>query len=194
MKHPALLLTALLCAATGAHAAKPLINVPLVWKPTTQISIPVEQNPTALIQVLPLTNSSDNPTLIAENREDPKPKPVTTSDDVGKFTATQMQFVLKQFGWKVTDQSPDLILSGEVQRFFVAETDTYDASVVLHITAKTPEGKVVWDGTTSGSAKRFGRSYKLENYYEVLSDSIIDATSALARSPDFHNAVMKAGH
>jgi hypothetical protein len=39
--------------------------------------------------------------------------------------------------------------------------------------------KLLWKGLAVGRATRFGRSYKLENYHEVLSDSLVEAVSRL---------------
>jgi hypothetical protein len=38
---------------------------------------------------------------------------------------------------------------------------------------------------TNGSASRWGRSYKADNYYETLSDSLLDALHKLLSNADF---------
>jgi hypothetical protein len=43
--------------------------------------------------------------------------------------------------------------------------------------------------TKGGSSKRFGRSYKAENYYETMSDAITHAASNLANDTGFHQAL-----
>jgi hypothetical protein len=78
-----------------------------------------------------------------------------------------------------------------VRQFFVAETSTYQGTVQLRLTARNRAGGRLWSGTTSGSAKRFGRSYSKENYYEVLSDSTIDATATLLRDAEFRRALTR---
>jgi len=52
-------------------------------------------------------------------------------------------------------------------------------------------GKELWSGTTGGTATRFGRSYKANNYYETLSDSLIEATYSLITNRSFHDALAK---
>ena len=36
------------------------------------------------------------------------------------------------------------------------------------------DGKTLWNGLASREATRFGRSYQAENYYEVLSDAVVN--------------------
>ncbi len=48
---------------------------------------------------------------------------------------------------------------------------------------------MLWSGTASGDATRFGRSYKLENYYEVLSDAIVNTVSSMLQSVPFQKAL-----
>jgi hypothetical protein len=55
-----------------------------------------------------------------------------------------------------------------VKRFFVREDASYKSEVAIHLTVVDRDGKVLWNRLASGEATRFGRSYKAENYYEVL--------------------------
>ena len=41
----------------------------------------------------------------------------------------------------------------------------------------------------SGGSKRFGRSYKAENYYETLSDSVVEAVYKMLSSSEFMAAL-----
>ena len=45
----------------------------------------------------------------------------------------------------------------------------------------------------AGTAKRFGRSYQPENYYETLSDAYLDAIQGLLNNEGFKKAMQKAG-
>ena len=53
-------------------------------------------------------------------------------------------------------------------------------------------GETLWSGLASGDASRFGRSYKLENYYEALSDAIVNTVSSMLQSAPFQSAL--SGH
>jgi len=54
------------------------------------------------------------------------------------------------------------------------------------------DGKTLWNGLASGEATRFGRSYKAENYYEVLSDAVVNTVSSMLQAVDFQKAI--SGH
>ena len=53
------------------------------------------------------------------------------------------------------------------------------------------DGKTLWNGLASGEATRFGRSYQAENYYEVLSDAVVNTVSSMLRSAEFRNALSR---
>jgi hypothetical protein len=82
-----------------------------------------------------------------------------------------------------------VIVKGEVRQFFVRETHTYKAEVAVHLTVLGKDGATLWSGVASGDASRFGRSYLLENYYEVLSDAVVNATSSTLQSAEFQKAL-----
>lgn len=174
----------------AAYAAPKLLeHVQLQWKPTSQISLGGAQISQATIQFEPFKDTRQKPELIGENREDDTPKPVTTADDVGAFVSTHMRELFNRAGLNTVDNNGAVIVTGEVQRFFVGETSTYQAEVEVHLTLMSRAGKKLWSGTASGDAKRFGRSYKLENYYEVLSDALVNTTSSILQSDQFQKAM-----
>lgn len=181
----------MLTATAAACVTEPLSNEPLVWKPTSNLQVAMDmhsigRNP---IEFGQFRDVRANPQLIAENREDSTPKQVTTRDDVGAFVRVHLRQLFDQSGFNTVDSGGSVVLTGEVRQFFVMEESTYKGQVLLHLVLSSRDGKVLWEGTTSGSADRFGRSYSLENYYEVLSDSMINATNTLLQDYDFRNAL-----
>jgi len=166
MSHRArLLFTGLLAVTLTAHAAALLEHVPLKWKATSNLSLPLSATPETTLQFEAFKDARANKELIAENSEDEKKvKPVTTSDDVGAFVSTHMHDLFKQSGYNVVDTGATVIVRGEVTQFFVRETGTYQSEVSVHMTFESASGAKLWSGTASGEATRFGRSYKLENY------------------------------
>ena len=134
-----------------------------------------------------------NPQAIGENREDEVPKPVTTSDDVGAFVSKHMRQLLDGAGLKTVDSDGAVTIKGEVKQFFVRETGTYKSTVTVHLTVVGRDGQTLWSGNASGDATRFGRSYKLENYYEVLSDAIVNTVSSMLQSAEFQKALSGTG-
>ena len=80
------------------------------------------------------------------------------------------------------------MISGDIRRFFVEEENTYEGDVQILITV-TKNGRELLTTMGGGSSKRFGRSYKDENYYETLSDSLIELVHQFAASEEFREAL-----
>jgi hypothetical protein len=186
----ALLFVVLTTVALGAQAKTALLqHVPLKWTPTSDLKLGTTQMSQAPIQIEPFQDVRPNPQDIGENREDDTPKPVTTTDDVGAFVSQHMRELLDHAGLKTVDSGGAVTIKGEVKQFFVRETGTYKSTVAVHLTVLGSAGQTLWSGTASGDATRFGRSYKLENYYEVLSDALVNTVSSMLQSAEFQKAL-----
>src|SRR5215470_6301117 len=183
-----LLLTLALLVGCSSAPVK-LENIPLVWKP--------EKHPTASagaasadlfkarVKVAPMTDSRKDAALIGENKEKQPVRTVTTSDNVAAFVTNQFKTLLSSAGMNVVDSNETVVIKGDVQQFFVTETDSYVGDVRLNITVTDAAGKSLWHGTAAGNSSHFGRSYKAENYYESLSDALSVATSNLLQNQGF---------
>jgi len=184
----------LMTFALGAEAKTPLLeHVPLRWRATSDLKLGTMEMAQTPIQVEPFQDARANPETIGENREDEAPKPVTTNDDVGAFVSRHLRDLLDKGGLKTVDSDGAVIIKGEVKQFFVRETSTYKSTVAIHLTVTSRDGQTLWSGTASGDATRFGRSYKLENYYEVLSDALVNTVSSMLQSPEFQKALSGRG-
>jgi len=184
----------LMTFALGAEAKTPLLeHVPLRWRATSDLKLGTMEMAQTPIQVEPFQDARANPETIGENREDEAPKPVTTNDDVGAFVSKHLRDRLDKGGLKTVDSDGAVIIKGEVKQFFVRETSTYKSTVAIHLTVTSRDGQTLWSGTASGDATRFGRSYKLENYYEVLSDALVNTVSSMLQSPEFQKALSGRG-
>ena len=180
-------------AAVGANAKPALLeHVPLKWKPTSELDLGTMQMAQTSIQIEPFTDVRDDKQAIGENRENSIPKPVTTTDDVGAFVSTHMRELFNKAGLTTVDKGGSVTIKGEVKQFFVREESTYQSNAVVHLTVTGSDGKTLWTGIVQGDATRFGRSYKLENYYEVLSDAIVNTVSSMLGAAEFQKAL--AGH
>jgi len=180
-----LVLTAFAVTAKSAL----LEHVPLRWQPTSQLRLGTMQMVPTTIQFETFTDIRDNKETIGENRENDTPKPVTTTDDVGVFVSTHMRELFDKAGLKTVDSGGTVTIKGEVKQFFARETSTYQSNTVIHLTVSGGDGKTLWTGIVQGDATRFGRSYKIENYYEVLSDAIVNTVSSMLGSAEFQKAL-----
>jgi YajG family uncharacterized lipoprotein len=188
-----ILASLLLCVSLVASSKTKLLeHIPLQWRPTSDLRLGTAQMTSSPITVATFTDDRDNKEFIGENREDEEPKPVTTSDDVGAFVSTHIRQLFNQAGIKTIDSNAGVTIHGEVKRFFVREGDTYKSDVAVHLTVIDQSGKTLWNGLASGEATRFGRSYRAENYYEVLSDAVVNTVSSMLQAAEFQKAI--SGH
>ena len=174
--------------SVAVHAAS-LEHVPLQWKPTSDLQLGTVQMSQAPVQFEPFQDAREDKQAIGANNEDSKPKPVTTPDDVGAFVSSHMRELFQQAGLRTVDGEGAVTIKGEVRQFFVRETSTYQAQVAVRLTVVSRDGRTLWSGLAAGDANRFGRSYKLENYYEVLSDAIVNTVSSMLQDPNFQKAL-----
>ena len=185
-------------AAPALARKKPLTDIPLLWKPTDEIGELGTVDLTGLskvtVRVEPFTDSRDNPKLIGKNVEDAdkgRVLEVTTREEVGPWVADRMAWSLQQLGVGTAETGGTVVLKGDILRFLVTESHTYESDFGVKVTLETPGGKTLWTGIANGSATRFGRSYKAENYYEVLSDAVLEATHDLLTNSAFREALQK---
>lgn len=184
----------LLTLSLAACATAPLRDIPLLWQPTKPANaggVDVSGLRHVAIRFDTFRDVRKQPQLIAENREDPTPKPVTTLTDVGAFVTTHVRHIFDKAGLDTVSNGGKVVLSGEVQQFFVVETGTYKGVVALQLTLRSPTGEVLWKGNSSGTAEHFGRSYSAENYYQTLSDAVVNAATAVLQNAQFRQALGK---
>jgi hypothetical protein len=57
--------------------------------------------------------------------------------------------------------------------------------VELVVVAKTARGEPLWRGALSGRSKRWGKTYRLQNYYEAMTNAFESAARRLGGTPSF---------
>ncbi len=194
-----LLLTLAVFLATPADAKKKkklLHDIPMVWSPTDEIGdlgvVDLTKLYDRTIQIATFTDARKDSELIAKNIEDQDDGvvlEVTTTDDIGEWMSTQFALVFEGLGLTLDTEGGDVIVEGEVRRFFVTEDSTYKGDVGVLLTVKSKSGDTLWKGMVSGSAGRWGRSYNAGNYYGTLSDSTLEAIHNAISDRKFRNAL-----
>jgi len=186
---------ALLCPLVSYAS---LSDIPLEWRPTDAIGsydpIDLTAYRQASFVIKPFRDMRKSPAEIGTNVEKQLSDPdmrVTTKDNVAVWLTNQFGSILKEFQINVVKNRGTLMLEADVTRFFVTEKSMYQAEVTLKVRLKAKNNTVVWSGTTSGSASRFGHSYKAENYYEALSNATVSAVHGLLKNESFIQAVQK---
>jgi hypothetical protein len=172
-------------------AGNKLEGIPLVWKPTELKDTGVV-NLTGItgvkIRIEPFVDTRADKAKFGENRQDTVFKPVTTSGSAADFCTRHFADELRRFGFSTVQNQGDVVLGGEILEFMVVETNTYKGDVRLRLTLKK-QGKTEWTGVTTGTSGHWGRSYKAENYYETISDSLLYAVQNLAQDEGFRKAL-----
>ena len=174
-------------------AADKLEGIPMVWSPTAPMSerLPVDVKGLEGIklQIDPFTDKREDPAFIGNSMNKVPYRKVTTNEDVARFVTYQFKLLMSALGIKVVESGGDVILKSDIRKFFVEETNRYNADVELQAIFTDPDGKILWAVATTGTSSRFGIWYKADNYYEVLSDALIGATHELVRNPGFRKAL-----
>jgi len=177
-----------------ALGASKLDNVKLQWKATDEVGDVASKAARAFkaknVRVEAFTDARDDKTLIGRNTEDKNPRDVNTNDDVGAWCSTQLAALLKQGGVAVVSEGGDLVVSGQVTRFMVDEKDVYQGTVILNLTVSRG-GRKIWSDVVTGESKRWGRSYKEDNYMETLSDALSRASEAFFGDAKLAEALSK---
>ncbi len=171
-----------------------LKDVTLRYKPTSTFADYPDLNLSGLsnikIKLGDFIDERENVKLIGENREDEdegKILPVTTKSSVPDFLKETFGILFKDLGIGISESS-NIIFNLNIKKFMVIETNLYRAEVSFNVSL-LKNGNLVYDENVRGSAKRFGRSYKLDNYLESLSDAILDAFASLFKNERFLKAL-----
>ena len=181
-----------------SSASSELRDIPLEWKPTDTVSSldPIDltafQNQTFTVR--PFNDLRKRPSEIGKNvekRGTGRDLLVTTKDNVGAWITDRFAQILSEFDIDVVKSGGAFTLEADIIKFFVTEESMYKGDVGLKVRLKSKSGAVIWEGTTMGSASRWGSSYKAENYYEALSNAALQAVYGLLKNDSFRQAVQK---
>jgi len=72
--------------------------------------------------------------------------------------------------------------------FYEAHRTDFSPEVRLKLAVKK-RGKTEWAGLVTGGSSRWGRSFKDENYYETISDSLLEASTHAIEDEGFRKAL-----
>jgi hypothetical protein len=188
----------LMTLATMGCARRTSVTVPLRFRPTSSLKMG------AFAGVLPVTGVHVGPVndvrvkndRIGENLEEIKPVPVFAGAlEPAQFVRDTTRDLLSRAGLTVTPDAGGAacVLVSDLHYFWTQETSTYEAEVRLTLTVRDRGGRQLWKGTINGTAQRFGRSLKAENYQEVFSDAMADLVQSLLGNAGFRDALKRAG-
>ena len=123
-----------------------------------------------------------------DDEEDRKTLYFTSDTDITEYVRAGAAEILYELGYKVVDSGGKVKISGEIRKFHVEEDSTYEADVRIFFKV-TRGGRTIYEGMHGETDRTFGRSYKCENYMEVLADALIEVVHDMAESDDFYDAL-----
>lgn len=123
-----------------------------------------------------------------DDEEDRKTLYFTSDTDITEYVRSGVGEILYELGYDVVDSGGKVKISGEIRKFHVEEDSTYEADVRIFFKV-TRGASTIYEGMHGETDRTFGRSYKCENYMEVLADALIEVVHDMAESDDFYDAL-----
>lgn len=135
----------------------------------------------------------DDPLQIGSGtNDDDQTFPIRASSDVAAFVKESLTRTAANWGLK--DTAPvDRVLKIAIVRFNVEESNKavgslYVSDVGITCTLTNGAGKKLFEGSASGSARRYGRARSSDNCSEVLSDALKEAFADAMSDSRLHDA------
>jgi hypothetical protein len=134
-----------------------------------------------------------DPLVIGDGtNDDDKPFPIRARTDPKQYAAEAAQQIVSSWGLKTANPA-DRVLLVRLTRFYVNEGNkavgsVYAAEVKVAFSLTDKGGTKLFEGTTSGSAHRYGRARSAANCNEVLSDALKEALASTLSDPTLQNA------
>ncbi len=181
---------------TNPPFSRDLLNIPLQWNPS-ETPMPLDIADTLIFQNKSITvklfnDLRKNPQEIGRNVEKKFTRDdryVTTKDNVAEWLTKNFIKVLRDsFDISTVSANADVSLEADILRFYVLESQRYNAEIALKVRLLSSSGSVLWEGVTSGKSDNWGASYKASNYYEGLSNACIEAVHNLFKNESFKMA------
>jgi hypothetical protein len=106
-------------------------------------------------------NRAGQETVLGELRVNGQPVKVLSRTAVSVYATDAFRRVYDEWGGAMSADAP-LLLKGEITQFSLDEADGYEAKVGFHFFLRDSDGKVLWDGHSSGVVRGVGRTLTAE--------------------------------
>lgn len=182
------------CSNSGSPSGGPVV-VPLSYTPehaTESIRAYPGPIPQVRIFVGHFDDKRDRMDAIGVNVEHANPVQVVAGSDPAEFVRQTLALQLHRAGLTIVDDpnQADRTINGDLTRFWVEESNNYQAEIGATIRVVDRSGAVRWQGAVVGHGENFGRSLSPENYRQTLSDAMVRLTyENLLPNPEFQNAL-----
>src|SRR4051812_36273600 len=142
----------------------------------------------------PVADRRDDKETIGKNIEGSTPVPVFSSGKTPpEFVHDVLADELKHFGVDMVEapEAADRIITVDLTRFFVEESNNYKAEVKATASVKDKGGRQLYKGQIGGDGKTFGRSLNPANYQQTLSDATRRTIGSLFSQAKFQEAIAR---
>ena len=173
-----------------------LLDIPLVWMPSESKSL-TGQFPAQYVQVrhfcfavLTFKDMRKDTTLVGENLEHSNSiRRVTVNESVSEWSRENLTFLMIKNGICANTHSYDFGIVGDIERFYIEETSTYNAEIAITFYLVTSRGSPVWSKRITAKADNWGSSYSAVNYFECITDAYINLFESLFTDISFKNTL-----
>jgi hypothetical protein len=171
-----------------------LDNIPLVWMPHQDNinKFSFRQRTDAwneVLNIVQFTDERDDTLFIGENIERSRKRMVSINEPLGMWCQEHMQLLVHKIGLNTSNKDCTVTIKGIIRHFFVLESSSYEAKIIIKFMVFSRDGTLLWEGTKAGEANNWGTSYKAVNYYECISDAFIDVITELFTDKTIRNAI-----
>jgi hypothetical protein len=150
---------------------------------------------TAISQVQASDARTDKMLGVRTHESKPLKADVTTPSDVAAWAQNGMQTLLTQNGFSVSGSGPKLLIS--VDSLHTTESvwhrSSYGARISLTGRLESASGQVCWSESVEGTGGNYGYSGNVQNYQEMLNETLDAADLKLAQLQGFKDALCKCG-
>ena len=116
---------------------------------------------------------------------------ITTNDNIPAWARKQFIRLMEEYGLNTGEDNKALSIQCTLLKLYVNESDRFRGNVLFRIEVYDPDKKLIWSGLTNGVSSRWGRTFKLENYYEAISYSFTEAVLSFLTDKSFQEALGK---
>ncbi|HEX2959500.1 MAG TPA: hypothetical protein VHO70_21880 [Chitinispirillaceae bacterium] len=118
-------------------------------------------------------------------------KAVTTETDIMSWLKNRFTFCLSNYGFIFNESNlSDYTIRFDIIEYYVTEDNMYKGKLKAKVYLKNKE-EILWEDIVVGKSSPWGKSYSKENYLNVLSNVIIDATKVLLKDTPFLSSFEK---
>lgn len=176
------------------------LDVPLEYNGKSGDAAPlvsVPQPGSVKLYVSPVTDKREDTKLIGKNVQDSTPIPIYgTGKTISELVTEVLRQELRDSGLDVLNDvsASTRTIETELTRFNVEESGRYSAEVRATVKVVDPTGKVVWQGTVTGTGGNWGKTLNVSNYQETYSKALKEMTMHLLTDSRFVAALSGTGN